>query len=335
MPDAFRWAQVRMFTTLGYGPNAVIMVSIPLYSNMTLSSFLPALSMGGTVVSMARFDAADYLALAEKYRVTHSMMVPVQYQRIMAHADFDRYDLSSFRMKSCGSAPFPATLKADVLARWPGALIEYSGMTEGGGVCVLVAREHPDKLHTVGKPAPGHDMRVIDEEGRELAPGETGEIVGRSSTIVIGYHNLPGKTAEVEWFDAEGRRFIRSGDIGRFDEDGFLILLDRKKDMIISGGFNVYPSDLEAVLRVHPDVADVAVVGVPSQRWGETPVAFVVLGAGAVTTAETLLAWTNARLGKAQRLAAVEIADSLPRSVIGKVLKRQLREVWKTKSIAA
>ncbi len=329
MPHAFRWAQVQLFTTLGYGPDAVIMVSIPLYSNMTLSSFLPALSMGGSVVLMAKFDAAGYLALAEKYRVTHSMMVPAQYQRIMAHADFDRFDLSSFRMKSCGSAPFPATLKADVLARWPGALIEYYGMTEGGGVCVLAAREHPDKLHTVGKPAPGHDMRVIDEEGRELAPGETGEIVGRSGTMMIGYHNLPAKTAEVEWFDAAGQRFIRSGDIGRFDEDGFLILLDRKKDMIISGGFNVYPSDLEAVLRVHPDVADVAVVGVPSQRWGETPVAYVVLGAGAVTPAETLLAWTNARLGKSQRLAAVEIADSLPRSDIGKVLKRQLRDVWK------
>ena len=328
MPHAFRWAQVRLFMTLGYGPDAATMVSIPLYSNMTLSSFFPALAMGSTVVLMARFDAGNYLTLAQKYRITHSMMVPVQFQRIMARPDFESYDLSAFRMKSCGSAPFAPALKADILARWPGALVEYYGMTEGGGVCVLSAREQAHKLHTVGRPAPGHDMRVIDDAGRELAPGEIGEIVGRSATMMTGYHNLPDKTAQAEWFDADGRRYIRSGDVGRFDEDGFLILLDRKKDMIISGGFNVYPSDLEAVMRDHPDVSEVAVVGVPSQRWGETPVAFVVLRAGAATTAEALLAWTQPKLGKSQRLAAVEITDRLPRSDIGKVLKRQLRDAY-------
>lgn len=328
MPHAFRWAQVSLFRTLGYGPDTVTMVSIPLYSNMTLSSFLPSLAMGSTLVLMAKFDAGRYLALAQQHRVTHSMMVPVQFQRIMARPDFEQYDLSSFRVKSCGSAPFAPALKADILARWPGALVEYYGMTEGGGVCVLSAKDHPDKLHTVGKPAPGNDMRVIGEDGRELARGETGEIVGRSGTMMKGYHNLPQKTAEAEWFDAEGRRFIRSGDIGRFDDDGFLILLDRKKDMIISGGLNVYPSDLETVMREHPAVGEVAVVGVPSQRWGETPVAFVVPRAGAPIDADALLAWTNQRLGKSQRLAAVEVAASLPRSDIGKVLKRQLRDTW-------
>ena len=326
MPHAFRWAQVKLFTSLGYGPSSVTLVSIPLYSNMTLSSFLPALSLGSTVVLMARFDAGRYLELAETHRVTHSMMVPVQFQRIMAHPEFDRFDLSSFRMKSCGSAPFPAALKADVVARWPGGLTEYYGMTEGGGVCALLAHERPDKLHTVGRPAPGHDMRVIDDHGRELARGETGEIVGRSGTMMVGYHNLPEKTAEAEWFDAGGHRFIRTGDTGRFDEDGFLILLDRKKDMIISGGFNVYPSDVEAVMRAHPEVADVAVFGVPSLRWGESPVACVILKAGATSDAQSLLAWANARVAKAQRLAAVELAASLPRSDIGKVLKRQLRD---------
>src|SRR5690606_6965942 len=157
-------------------------------------------------------------------------------------------------------------LKAEVLARWPGGLTEYYGMTEGGGVCALAAHEHPDKLHTVGRPAPGHDMRVIDDEGRELPRGEVGEIVGRSGLMMAGYHNLPEKTAEAEWFDAEGRRYIRSGDSGRFDEDGFLVLLDRKKDMIISGGFNVYPSDIEALVRTHPAVAEVAAFGIPSER---------------------------------------------------------------------
>ncbi len=328
-PNAMRWLHVQRGAAFGYGPDAVTLVSTPLYSNTTLVSFFPALALGGTVVLMAKFDAAGYLALAEQRRVTHSMLVPVQYQRIMAHADFGRYDLSSFRMKFCTSAPFQAALKADILARWPGGLIEYYGMTEGGGTCMLAAHEHPHKLHTVGTPAPGHDIRLIGEDGREVAPGETGEVVGRSGAMMSGYHGQATKTAEVEWVDAQGLRYIRTGDLGRFDEEGFLTLLDRKKDMIISGGFNVYPSDLEAVLRLNADVADVAVVGLPSTRWGETPVAFVVLrmgASGAGTTATVLLNWANARLAKTQRLAAVELVASLPRSAIGKVLKRELRD---------
>jgi long-chain acyl-CoA synthetase len=124
-------------------------------------------------------------------------------------------------------------------------------------------------------------------------------------------------------------RFIRSGDLGRFDADGFLTLLDRRKDMIISGGFNVYPTDLEAVIRGHAEVADVAVVGVPSERWGETPVAFVVLRPGAGASAQALLDWTNARVNKIQRLADLRLVDALPRSAIGKVLKRQLRDTYR------
>jgi long-chain acyl-CoA synthetase len=328
MPYAFRWAQIKLFTVLGYGPEAVVLVSIPLYSNMTLSSFLPALSLGSTVVLMAKFDAGHYLTLAQQHRVTHSMMVPVQFQRIMARPDFDSFDLSSFQVKSCGSAPFPAALKADVVSRWPGGLVEYYGMTEGGGVCALPAHQRPDKLHTVGHPAPGHDMRVIDEAGNQLPQGEIGEIVGRSGTMMVGYHNLPAKTAEAEWFDAEGQRFIRSGDTGRFDEDGFLVLLDRKKDMVISGGFNIYPIDLENVLRTHADVDDVAVFGVPSERWGESPMACIVLRSGAAISADALLEWANGQLAKAQRLAAVKLVSSLPRSDIGKILKRELRATW-------
>jgi acyl-CoA synthetase (AMP-forming)/AMP-acid ligase II len=269
------------------------------------------------------------------------MLVPVQYQRLMAHPDFDRYDLSSFRMKLCTSAPFSAALKADILKRWPGGLVEYYGMTEGGGTCILAAHEHPDKLATVGAPAEGHDMRLIDEAGHEIAQGEIGEVVGHSPAMMLGYHRQPDKTREAEWFAPDGKRFIRTGDVGRFDADGFLTLMDRKKDMVISGGFNVYPSDLEAVLIQHPAVAEVAVVGVASERWGETPVAFVVAKVGAAplcvpgiplrgqVTAIQLRDWANQRLGKTQRLAAVEIVDTLPRSAIGKVLKRELRDAYR------
>ena len=323
-----RWRYAQRAAQGGYDEDAVTLTSTPLYSNTTLVSFFPTLALGGTVVLMPKFDAGEYLALAQKHRVTHSMLVPVQYQRIMARPDFDAYDLSSFKFKYSTSSPFSAALKADVLKRWPGGLIEYYGMTEGGGTCVLLAHEHPDKLHTVGQPAPGHDIRLIDESGAEVPAGQPGEVVGHSESMMNGYHRQPEKTAEAEWYDASGRRFIRTGDVGRFDEDGFLVLMDRKKDMIISGGFNVYPSDLEAALAAHPAVAEAAVVGVPSAQWGETPVAFVVVRDGAQATASALLAWANERLGKTQRLSDLRLVAELPRSAIGKVLKRELREAY-------
>ena len=146
--------------------------------------------------------------------------------------------------------------------------------------------------------------------------------------MMTGYHRQPEQTAAAVWFDAAGKRFIRTGDIGRFDEDGFLILLDRKKDMIISGGFNVYPSDLEAVLRRHPDVADAAVVGVPPNAGAKRPWRSSCYDPEASTTGDELLRWANAQMGKMQRLATVKVVDALPRSPIGKVLKRELRDLY-------
>jgi acyl-CoA synthetase (AMP-forming)/AMP-acid ligase II len=312
----------------GYTPDTVTMIATSLCSNTTLVCLFPTIAKGGCVVFGApRFDARAYLELAQKVRATHTMLVPVQYQRIMALPDFGKYDLSSFRMKFCTSAPFHAELKADILRRWPGGLVEFYGMTEGGGTCILEAHKFPDKLHTVGKPAEGHDIRVIDEEGKELPPHSIGEVVGRSAAMMTAYNNQPEKTREAEWYDAKGQRFIRTGDVGRFDDQGFLTLMDRRKDMIISGGFNVYPSDIEAILRQHPRVVDAAVVGVPSQEWGETPVAFVVVP-GDAPAEEELRAWVNGQVGKTQRLSGVRYVSELPRSDIGKVLKRQLRESW-------
>ncbi len=330
---SMRWTHVRRAANYRYGAESVTLLSTPLYSNTTLVVFFPTIAFGGHVVLMHKFDAARYLQLAEKHRVTHTMLVPVQYQRLMSHPSFDTHDLASFAFKFSTSAPFGAALKADVLQRWPGGLIEFYGMTEGGGTVILEAHLHPDKLHTVGRPAEGSDIRLIDDDGNELSRDDlsaSGEVVGHSSGMMTGYHGQPDKTREAEWFDATGKRFIRTGDVGRFDADGFLTLFDRKKDMIISGGFNVYPSDLEAVLLQHAAVADVAVVGVPSEQWGETPVAYVVRITGDETPAKTLLQWTNAQLGKTQRLASLTFLDELPRSAIGKVLKRELRALWST-----
>jgi acyl-CoA synthetase (AMP-forming)/AMP-acid ligase II len=328
-PHKMRWGHIRRAEALGYGPDSITVVSTPLYSNTTLVSLIPALVRGGTIILMRKFDARGFLELAQKHRATHAMLVPVQYRRLMDLPDFDSFDLSSFRMKTCTSAPFGADLKADILKRWPGGLVEIYGMTEGGGSCLLRAHEYPNKLHTVGQPAPGHDIRIIGEDGKEVPRGELGEIVGRSMSIMTGYHNQPKKTSDAEWYSPEGERFIRTGDVGRFDEDGFIVLGDRKKDMIITGGFNVYPSDLEAELAKHPAVAESAVVGIASREWGETPAAFIVLRPDAAVTAEELRQWMNGRVGKTQRLAYATIVESLPRSSIGKVLKRQLRDEFK------
>ncbi len=325
-----RWAHIQRGSAYGYGADTVTLLSTPLYSNTTLVVFIPTLAFGGTVLLMPKFEAGEYLKLAQTRRVTHTMLVPVQYQRLMSRPDFDRFDLACFKIKFCTSAPFAAQLKADVLKRWPGGLVEFYGMTEGGGTCILEAHLHPDKLHTVGRPSLNHDIRLIDEGGAVVGPGEAGEVVGHSGSMMTGYHGQPHKTREAEWFDETGKRFIRTGDIGRFDADGFLTLFDRRKDMVISGGFNIYPSDLEGILAAHPQVHEVAVVGVPSTQWGETPVAFVVrkhpLNGETALGADGLMHWANQQLGKTQRLAKVILLEELPRSAIGKVLKRELRD---------
>jgi long-chain acyl-CoA synthetase len=324
-PQAFRWMNMQRAARFGYSTRSVTLLATPLYSNTTLATLFGALAQGGTVALMDKFTTDGYLSLAQSIRATHTVLVPVQYQRLLANTQFGSFDLSAFQMKFSTGAPFPAAIKEQVLQRWPGGLIEIYGMTEGGGACMLEAHKHRDKLHTVGTPMAGHDIRVIDAEGREVAAGEPGEIVGRSPAMMTGYLNQPGMTAAAEWQGADGRRFIRSGDIGCLDADGFLTLLDRKKDLIISGGFNIYPSDLEAVLREHPGVEEAAVVGVASPRWGETPVACVVAKHGAPLDAAELKDWANQRLGKMQRIDAMKIMDALPRNALGKVLKAQLR----------
>ena len=323
-----RWRHAAVGPNGGYGePGQKSLVSTPLYSNTTLALVMPTLAYGGSLYMMPKFDAARYLEIAARERITHTMLVPVQYKRLMEHDGFDDFDLSSFQIKYCTSAPFSAELKAQVVRRWPGALIEIYSMTEGGVVCLLHAHKYPDKLHTVGQPAPGSEVFTIDEEGNRLPPGSLGELVGRSPTMMSGYQNQPDKTREASWIDEDGSRWQRMGDIGRVDEDGFVELIGRAKDMIISGGFNIYPVDLEAVLLQHADVEEAAVIGIPSEQWGETPVGFVTVAKGQSPDVEAVLAATNAQLGKTQRLSALYAIDEMPRSHIGKLLKTDLRDL--------
>jgi acyl-CoA synthetase (AMP-forming)/AMP-acid ligase II len=321
-----RWYHAAVGENAAYGaPDAVSLISTPLYSNTTLALVMPTLAYGGTLLIMPKFEAGRYLEIASERRMTHSMLVPVQYKRLMEYDRFDRFDLSATQIKYCTSAPFSAALKAEVVRRWPGALIEIYSMTEGGVVCLLHAHKHPDKLHTVGQPNKGSELFTIDEEGNRLPSGAIGELVGRSPTMMSGYQNQPEKTNEASWYDADGSRWQRMGDIGRVDEDGFVELLGRSKDMIISGGFNIYPVDLEAVLLKQPGVGEAAVIGMPSDRWGETPVGFVSAAKGEVLDIDAALAGANAELGKTQRLSALYPIDEMPRSHIGKLLKTELR----------
>lgn len=321
----FRSRQLARITRFGLTGEDRLVISTPLYSNTTLFGMLPTLILGGTLIVMPKFNTVGFLELSQRLRPTHAVLVPVQFMRLMAEPTFDTYDLTGYRCKFTTSAPMPGKLIAQVMARWPGNLIEVYGMTEGGLSTALNCEAFPDKWGTVGRPGEGVDMRVIDDRGQELPVGEFGELVGRAPSMTPGYHNLADKTAELLWRDAEGNVFIRSGDMGRIDGDGFVHLMDRKKDMIISGGFNIYAADLEAVLGQHPDVTDTAVIAIPSEAWGETPLGFVVLRDGAGVTGEDVLRFANARLGKTQRLSQIIVKDDLPRSEIGKILKKDLR----------
>jgi len=321
----YRQAARAMF---GIGTSSTILLATPIYSNTTLMPLLATLFHGGHVVLMRKFDARNYLDLAERYRATHTMLVPVQYQRLIAEPSFATRILDTFQLKQSTGAPMAADLKRKVLACWPGRLLEVFGLTEGGCTCILDVGAAPDKAHTVGRPAAGNDIRVIDEAGHVLPRGEVGEVVGRSPTMMTRYFRNPEETEAFYWYDATGNRFHRTGDIGRFDEDGYLTLLDRKKDVIISGGFNIYASDLERALLAHPDVCDAAVIGIPSDKWGETPLGFAVLQDGVSTSADTLLEWANGQLGKMQRMSGLVLRASLPRSAAGKVLKQELRKPY-------
>jgi long-chain acyl-CoA synthetase len=298
-----------------------------LYSNWTMGALIYTLWAGGCVRMLGKFDVARLLEVTRSFRPGNVYLVPVQIGRLLEalRAGGDTEPLPPALKWSAGSYLSP-DWKRELLNRWPGGVLELYGMTEGAPATILLCHERPDKLHTVGRADPPEDIKVIDEEGRECPPGSRGEIVGRVRSVMKGYNGNPAATEAIRWYDRDGAEYLRSGDIGVLDEEGFVQVTDRKKDMIISGGFNIYASDLEEVLRAHPMVAEAAVFAVPSQKWGETPAAAVVARPGAAPGAAELVAWANARLGRLQRLSAVALVEQLPRGALDKVLKRELRD---------
>jgi acyl-CoA synthetase (AMP-forming)/AMP-acid ligase II len=318
-----RIGQARNMALLQY---KITIISTPLYSLGGMSSWMPTVYAGGCCVLVDKFDEQEFLSMVEKYRVTHMLLVPVQFERLMAQANFDDFDLSSIEFKFGGSAPMTLAAKRELADRFPGEMLEFYSLTEGGVTTALWFSQAPEKLASVGQASNGCVLKIIDEEGNELPSGEIGEIVGRSAVHMEGYLNR-GDIASLLWSDGEGEQYFRSGDLGFLDEDGYLFLRDRKKDMIISGGMNVYAVDIEAVLHRHPNVAEATVIGLPSKRWGESPVGLVVLKPGSERqTSEEVQSWANEQLSPSQRLATVELRDELPKNHLGKILKMQLRQ---------
>ncbi|WP_312160444.1 class I adenylate-forming enzyme family protein [Phenylobacterium sp.] len=302
-----------------------------LYSNWTLCALVYTLWNGGHAHLMERFSPGALVEACQGFAPDNVYLVPVQVARLLddptAVAQLAALPPST---KWCAGSRMPVEHKREILRLWPGGLIEVYGMTEGAPSTLLLAHERPDKLHTVGSSDVPDGIKIIDEDGLELGVGRVGEVVGRAVDVTDGYHNDPEATAALIWRDAAGDPFLRSGDIGCLDEEGFLQILDRKKDMIISGGFNVYAADLEEVLAGHPEVAEAAVFAIPSAQWGETPAAAVTLRDSAGVQGHDLRDWANQRLGRVQRLAAVVVVERLPRGALGKVLKRELRERFHT-----
>jgi len=314
-----------MAVALRYHSGARTLCNLGLFSNISWVAMLATIFAGGTLIVQRRFDVATCLELIEREKITHFVMVPLQFQRVLEYVHYVDYDLSSLDAYMCCGSPLAVATKRDIVDRMPGDLIELYGLTEGL-VTILGPEDMLEKIGSVGRACPGQYLAVIDDAGNKLPVGEAGEIVGQSRFMMAGYHENTAADQEATWVHPSGAKWLRTGDVGRLDEDGFLFLVDRKKDMILTGGQNIYPADIEATIIEHDAVHEVAVVGVASTKWGETPVAVVVLAAGSAIDRDELTTWSNSRLGKQQRIRDTIIVSELPRNPNGKVLKRELRK---------
>lgn len=310
---------------MGFTSDTRALTTTALSSNGTWLMVLPALFAGGTVHALEAFSPDAFLDTVAREKITHTFMVPVQYMAVLCSPRLAKADLASLRTMLCAGSPLRRDVKREVLARLGAGLYELYGYSEGFAT-MLKPGQHEAKFDSVGTPVLGFEMRILDDEGRELPRGTPGEIAGYGAGMMAGYYKRPEETEKLIWRDERGRTFLRSGDIGVLDADGYLTLVDRKKDMIISGGLNVFPTDIEAVVAQHPDVGDVTVIGIPDERWGETALALVIARPGTAPDVNAIRDFANARLAKHQRIARVELRAEFPRNALGKVLKRQLRK---------
>ncbi|MDE5414919.1 class I adenylate-forming enzyme family protein [Alkalihalobacterium chitinilyticum] len=314
---AFLWS-----VEYGVSFESKVLAAGSLVFNGSLAFMYPAICAGATYVLMPKYDTDTALQLIENEQITHTMFVPTQIISLLDSPNFDSEKLHSLRVLLTLGAPLPTTRKKEVCEKLPGRLYELYGLTEG-----FLTTLRPDdvlrKTGSVGPPMIFNEFKIIDEGGKEVALGDVGEIIGRGPTIMSEYYNNP----EVTRSSLVDDNWIKTGDLGYCDDEGFIYLVDRKKDMIISGGVNIYPRDIEEVISSHSEVAECAVFGIPHQKWGETPVAQVILKLGASIPEEELLLWVNERVSaRYQKLSQLSVVDEFPRNASGKILKRKMKE---------
>ena len=298
-----------------------------LYSNGTWLMMLPTLFVGGTLHVMNGFDPKAFVNLVQKERITHTFLVPPQFSAILSLENIQKDSFNSLKTILSAGSPLRLDIKENILRRISENLFELYGFSEGFAT-MLKPYDQRKKFGSVGTPVLGFEIKIIDEEGKECSSNIAGEIAGYGAGMMKEYYGEVELTKDLIWTDNRGRSFIKSGDIGSLDEDGFLTILDRKKDMIISGGLNVFPVDIEEIVGKHPDVIDVTVIGVPHEKWGETCVALIIPKDGAEIDCDEIKNWSNEKLAKHQRLDKVEVRVEFPRNALGKVLKRVLREPY-------
>nr|WP_241728216.1 long-chain fatty acid--CoA ligase [Dietzia maris] len=324
--DNILWNAINNFTLAGEGltPRDINLAAAPLFHIGALGIFtLPLLYAGGTTVIMESFAPEQWLDAVDRYRPTLAFCVPAMWAALDVSPTIDRRDLGSLRYVLSGGAPCPIVL-IDAMRERGLTFVEGFGLTETAPfVAALNGDEVVDHAGSIGKPVVHVDLRIVNEMDEDVDPGETGELAIRGPNVFAGYWNNAEATEDVlkdGWF--------LSGDLARRDDEGYYSIVDRKKDMIISGGENVYATEVEQVLYQNPDVAEVAVIGRPDPRWGESVAAVVVCTPGADIKAEELISWTRQRLAAFKCPRTVVFLDALPRTATGKVIKRDLRKSW-------
>jgi acyl-CoA synthetase (AMP-forming)/AMP-acid ligase II len=281
------------------------------------------LIVGATTVALAVVEVSAVLDLVSRERITMLPATPTLFQSIFNYPDRDRYDLSSLRLSAVGAASVPVELVERMRAELFETVVTGYGLTESTGVVTMSRPEDPPEIisRTVGRALPGVEVRIVDDTGGEVPRGTAGEVVVRGHNVMKGYFDAPEQTAET--IDAEG--WLHTGDIGTMDDVGYVAITDRLKDMFIIGGFNAYPAEIEAALLRHPDVAMVAVIGIPDERLGEVGMAFVVPKPGTSPSEDGIIAWAREEMANYKAPRRVAIVDALPLNAVGKVVKPELR----------
>ena len=308
-------------------PESVVLHAGSIVFNGAMIDLMPWMFVGCSYLLHEKFDPAAVISTIAREKVTHIVLVPAQIIAILNHPDFAPEKLASLEMILSVGAPLHLDHKKRLNRALPERFYELYGLTEGFAT-LLDCKDALRKEGSVGVPLPFSEIAIRDAEGRDLPAGQVGEICGRSPFLMPGYHKRPdlARAAIVDGW-------LKTGDAGRLDDEGYLYLVDRIKDMLVSGGVNVYPKDIEEVMVQHPDVAEVAVFGVPHETWGEAPVAAVIATAGAEIDQAALIAWTNERVGaKYQRITDVMVLEAFPRNIAGKTLKHELRAGYGAKS---